>query len=122
MADTDAPGHADDQDRIYDLGALARVGWEAEEVAARAEEALDRAERVVASLGLDPSPLGRLRQRLIQRWVPADALVRQLQADPSVPDLLRYLDRIAEANDPQPAHLGPACRTGGPARTLPVER
>jgi carboxylate-amine ligase len=108
MADTDAPEQADDQDRIYDLGALARVGWVAEGIVARAEVALDRAERVVTALGLDPSSLGQLRRRLEQRWVPADAVVRQVQADPSLPGLLRYLDRISEATEaPQPAQQTP---------------
>lgn len=115
MHDADAPGRADDQDRIYDLGTLAQLGWEADDVVARAEEALDRAEAVVAGLGLDPSPLGRLRQRLVQRWVPAHALIRQVEAGLSVPDLLRYLDRIAQASDPpRHAHQVPCAETGGP--------
>lgn len=110
LADTDAPGRADDQDRIYDLGALARLGWEAEEIAARAEEALDRAREVVTSLGLDPLPLGRLRERLEQRSIPSDAVVRQVEADPSVPHLLRYLDGISEASDVvPPAHQARLC-------------
>lgn len=99
MDDTKAPGKSDDQDRIYDLGAVARFGWEAEDVTARAEEALDRAARVVASLDLDPSPLGRLRERLQKRRVPSDALVRNMHSDGSVPGLLRYLDQIAEGSD-----------------------
>lgn len=47
MDDTKGSGRASDKDRIYDLGSLARAGWEAEEIASRAEEALDRAERTV---------------------------------------------------------------------------
>jgi carboxylate-amine ligase len=102
MHDADAPGRADDQDRIYDLGVVACQGWEAEEEAARAEEALDRAAVVVAALGLDPAPLGQLRRRLERRWVPADPLVARLKTDPSIPGLLRYLDRIADGEDPFP--------------------
>src|SRR5262249_3912684 len=110
MHDAQAPGRSDDQDRIYDLGQVARFGWEAEEVDARAEEALDRAGTIVAALGFDPSPLSGLRQRLVQRWVPAHALIRQVQADPSVPGLLRYLDRVAQVADaPQPARQDAAC-------------
>jgi carboxylate-amine ligase len=115
LADTDAPGRADDQDRIYDLGALARVGWEAEGVAGRAEEALDRAEVVVTSLGLDPSPLARLRHRLEQRSVPADAAVCQVKGDPSMYGLLRFLDGVAEAAQAsQPAQQATAFRSAGP--------
>jgi glutamate-cysteine ligase len=97
MDDTKAPGRADDQDRIYDLGALARFGWGAEDIATRAEEALDRAERTLTSLGMNPAPLDRLRKRLQQRAVPADALIDQFRTDSSVAGLLRYLDEIAES-------------------------
>jgi Glutamate-cysteine ligase family 2(GCS2) len=113
VLDESAPGEADDQDRIYDLGAVARLGWEAPEVVERAEEALDRADGILAASGFDPSPLGQLRQRLAQRWVPADALVRQLEVDPSVSGLLHYLDRVAEAADTlQTGHHDPPAEMG----------
>src|SRR5436190_18973394 len=60
-----------------------------EDVVVGAEEALDRAGRLLASVGQDPAPLSCLRSRLERRWVPADALVRQMIADPSVEALLR---------------------------------
>jgi len=94
VLDEQAPGQADDQDRVYDLAAVARFGWESEEVAARAEEALDRAGRLLAAVGADPEPLNWLRLRLERRWVPADPIIRQMAADPSVPGLLRFLDSI----------------------------
>jgi carboxylate-amine ligase len=110
MHDAEVSGRADDQERIYDLGQVARFGWEAEGVLARAEEALDRAERAVGALGVDPSPLGRLRKRMSQRWVPADALVHQMEADHSVESLLRYLDRVAQtAVAPEPQHQDAGC-------------
>jgi hypothetical protein len=48
---------------------------------------------------------------MLQRRTPADALVRQMQADPSVPGLLGYLDRIAEGEDaPQTTHQNLVCQ------------
>src|SRR4051812_38878570 len=102
VLDEGAPGEADEQDRVYDLGAVACLGWQAEEVVGRAEEALDRAGSLLPSLEMDPAPLGRLRPRLEERRVPADALIRQMRADPTVPALLRYLDGVAEGREATP--------------------
>jgi carboxylate-amine ligase len=113
VLDEQAPGAADEQDRVYDLGAVARLGWEAEAVAGRAEEALDRARPLLASLGVDPLPLDRLRRRLEQRRTPADLLLRHLAADPSIPNLLRLLDRLAEPAL-APDLLGPITGTCSP--------
>jgi len=113
MHDGEAPGRADDQDRIYDLGQVARFGWQAEGIVTRAEEALDRTAAVAHVLGLDPSPLDRLRQRLAERQTPADALIDQAEADPSVPGLVRYLDGVALAADTlQAPHHAPASENG----------
>jgi hypothetical protein len=56
--------------------------------------------------------LDQLRQRLAQRRVPAHTLIRQVEADPSVPVLLRYLDRIAEAADASHRDNSPPCGQG----------
>jgi hypothetical protein len=105
MHDADAPGRAEDQDRVYDLGAVARDGWDAEQVVPRAEEALDRAARRLPDLGVDTSPLTALSQRLEARWVPADELVRQMESLPSLPRLMHFLDCVAhppaDKNSPQ---------------------
>lgn len=95
MYDVDAPGRADDQDRIYDLGQLACRGWEAETIIDRAAEALERASHVLPVLGVDPAPLQNFRQRMERRWVPAHLLIRQLEADPALPNMLRLLDRFS---------------------------
>src|SRR5262249_25060514 len=96
VLDEDASGEADEQDRVYDLAEVARLGWQAEGVAARARGGLGPAGPVPASLGGNPSPLERLRGRLEARWVPADALIRRMKADPSIPGLLRFLDQAAD--------------------------
>lgn len=95
LLDEAAPGRADDQDRVYDLGAVARFGWEAEDIAALGAEVLDRASAFLARIDIDPSPLDPLRWRLERRQTPAHALIRQLEADPSVPHLLRFIDQAA---------------------------
>jgi hypothetical protein len=100
MHDTDAPGRADDHERIYDLGAVARFGWEADEVIARVEEALDRAITVLPTLEVDIAPLRPLRQRLERRWVPAHGVIDYFRQVPSVPRLMQYLDRLAEPGFP----------------------
>jgi hypothetical protein len=96
ILDPKAVGEANEQDRVYDLGALARMGWEAEEVVARAEEALDLATEFLPAIDLDPAPLRALRRRLETRTTPAQALIRQMQANSSVPGLLRLLDSLGE--------------------------
>lgn len=95
LLDEAAPGRADDQDLVYDLSAVARLGWEAEDVAARAAEALDRASTLLAAIDVDPSPLDALRRRHERRLTPAHALLLQLKADPSVPHLLHFIDQAA---------------------------
>lgn len=96
ILDPEALGEADEQDRIYDLGALACAGWRAAGIAARAEEMIDRAGAFLPSLDLDPAPLQRLHQRLEARETPADALIQHMHAGASIPGLLRFLDAVGE--------------------------
>lgn len=117
ICDRQAPGRAEDEERIYDLGAVARLGWEAEEIAARAEEALDRAARVLAGLDFDPASLRVLRRRLEQRRTPADALIARMSTEPSVPALLRFLDR--QAGQPHAAADAQPVRPAAAAPTVP---
>jgi carboxylate-amine ligase len=95
VLDDQAPGEADDADRISDLGAVARLGWGAGGIAERAEELLDRAERLLAALEVDPAPLQVPRRRLRARLAPAHDLIRQWEETPSVEALLAHLDRVA---------------------------
>lgn len=98
VLDEQAPGHAEDQDRVYDLGAVARFGWDAEDAVPRAEAMLDRARRLLTSLDVDPAPLEEIRHRLDARRTPAHAMIEQWHAGPSVPDFLRWLDESAEVS------------------------
>lgn len=111
--DERAPGQAEDADRIYSLGEVARLGWDAPDVAGRAEEALDGAARWLARLGVDPGPLGGLRLQLQRRRTPAEVLIRQMKKEPSIPALLHFLDRWASA----PSHaFSPAVPARVPVR------
>ncbi|MFL5785661.1 MAG: glutamate-cysteine ligase family protein [Bacteriovoracaceae bacterium] len=53
-------GRSSQQERIYDLGAVARFGIKAEGIEARLEELLGRAPQVLSAHGFDPSPLKSL--------------------------------------------------------------
>lgn len=90
--------HADasEQDRVYDLAAVSRHGWQAEEVAGRAEEALDRATILLQSLEVDPAPLEPMRNRVENRTTPADLLIEHFKGNNSIPDFVCFLDHLAE--------------------------
>lgn len=90
-----APGEAENPDRIYDLGAVARFGWNADRIVVRAKEALDRAEAWLPVLDVDPAPLQALRDRLRARSTPADALIHQMEINPDITELMRFLDQVA---------------------------
>ncbi len=101
MHDADAPGRAEDHDRIYDLGQLARLGWQADEVVGRAAEALERAGRILPLLDIDPAPLDLLRQRLEHRWLPADRVIGWMdQGRADVPTVLRGLEECGKPEPP----------------------
>jgi carboxylate-amine ligase len=97
LMDDDLCGEAEDQDRVYDLACAARFGWQGETIVERAEEALDRAPGVLTALDCDPAALDVLRERLQQRWLPAVPLIEHMDATESIPELLRFVDRLASA-------------------------
>jgi carboxylate-amine ligase len=89
LLDEGLKGRASHQTRIYDLGAVARDGLAAETVAERAAEVLERAPAVLAKWGFDSEPLGRFRERLRTRRLPADDLVELYESERSIPSVLR---------------------------------
>jgi hypothetical protein len=91
LLDEGLRGRATQQDRVYDLGAVARYGLDAETVRSRADEVLDRAPRVLASWGFDPQPLASFRRRLETGRLPADEIIALYEREPSLPTLLRQL-------------------------------
>lgn len=91
LLDNGLKGRASNQSRMYDLGQVARYGLDAETVADRAGEVLDRAPKVLTSYGFNPEPLRRAQQRLVSRRAPADDLIALYESEGSMEGVLRNL-------------------------------
>ena len=89
LLDDDLQGRARNQTRIYDLGAVARFGLEAETVCDRASTVLARAPAVLARYGLDAGPLRIMNQRLETGRLPADDIIDCYRETGSLEDVLR---------------------------------
>jgi hypothetical protein len=97
LLDDGLRGRASEQTRIYDLGAVARFGLDAETVADRAGEILDRADKVLAGRDFDPAPLDVFRDRLASGRLPADDLIDLFERERSIPAVLRHFDSLIPA-------------------------
>ncbi len=91
LLDDGLKGRASNQTRVYDLGAVARRGLEAEAARERAAEVLDRAPGVLSSWGFDPAPLETFRRRLETNRLPADDIIELYRCHRSLPAVLRHL-------------------------------
>jgi carboxylate-amine ligase len=91
LLDDGLTGRADDQDRVYDLGQVARDGLEAETVQERAAAVLDRAPDVLVAHAFDPSPLEAFRHRLEIGYLPADEISDMYRREGSLGAMLRLL-------------------------------
>lgn len=89
LLDETLEGRASAQSRVYDLGAVARLGLQADAVQSRATRMLRRAPDVVARHGFDPQPLETLTERLETNRLPCDDIVDQFEKTTSVADVLR---------------------------------
>lgn len=98
-------GRASEQSRIYDLGAVARFGLEAESVRERAAEVLDRAPRTLATHGFDGSPLVPFTERLASGQLPADEMIEWYEQERSIPAVLRRLAHLEPAKRARPQRL-----------------
>jgi carboxylate-amine ligase len=98
LLDEGLRGRASEATRIYDLGAVARDGLDAEAVSERAEEVLDRAPAVLAARGFNPSPLEPFRRRLDRRLLPADDLIALYEREGSLAGVLRGLSVLTGAD------------------------
>jgi len=98
LLDEGLNGRAYHQTRVYDLGAVARFGLEANSVRRRVEEVLSRAPAVLERYGFDPSPLEEFQQRVDSGRLPADDITDAFQAANSLADVLRQ--RAGLVGDP----------------------
>lgn len=89
LLDDELDGRAHNQTRIYDLGAVARLGLQAETVRDRARAILDRAPVVLQRHGFDTASLSIMNRRLETGRLPADEIIEHFQRDYSLPDVLR---------------------------------
>ena len=75
LLDDTLTGRASDQMRIYDLGAVARLGFDAETISERANALLQRAAVVLPQWGFDPKPLKSFEARAYFHYTPADDML-----------------------------------------------
>jgi len=94
LLDQGLSGRASRQSRVYDLGAVARFGLQAETIKARAAEILDRAPGVLKSYGFDPSSLSSLETRLDTGICPADEIIAIYQENNSLAEVLKHVSQL----------------------------
>jgi carboxylate-amine ligase len=111
LLDDELDGRAHNQTRIYDLGAVARLGLQAETVRDRARAILERAPVVLQRHGFNTESLSIMNQRLETGRLPADEIIELFQRDHSLPDVLRV--RTGLIDDRKPLDLGAANSGGG---------
>jgi carboxylate-amine ligase len=83
--DEELKGRSSQQERIYDLGAVARHGIHAEGMKARLDEILARAPEVLSRHGFDPSPLKTLNLSMTT----SDRMLSMFDDGRSIPDIMR---------------------------------
>jgi hypothetical protein len=102
LLDDGLAGRATREARIYDLGAVARFGLEAEAVRERAAEVLGRAPAVLGRWGFDPRPLESFCRRLETGVLPADEIIDLYSREASVPGVLRHFTALADGPEAEP--------------------
>ncbi len=98
LLDSELSGRSCNQTRIYDLGAVARFGLEADTVRERAGDVLSRAPAVLEPFGFDTGPLAVMRERLETNRVPADEIIGSFQESESLPEVLRTRTGLSWGN------------------------
>jgi hypothetical protein len=87
----DLPGRASRETRVYDLGAVAKYGLDAETASDRAAEVLSCAPSVLDRYGFDPAPLESFRQRLSTKALPADEIIDMYRQKGGIREVLPCL-------------------------------
>ncbi len=95
LLDDTLEGRASDQMRIYDLGAVARQGFDAETISERANDLLKRAAVVLPEWGFDPKPLRSFEERAYFHYTPADdMLLWYVEANRDLSAVLKKLSTL----------------------------
>lgn len=105
LLDESLKGRASNQTRIYDLGAVARFGLEADDVRRRADEVLSHAPSVLEQFGFRCEPLEEFRTRLQTGRLPADDLIDLFRSEQSISAVLRSRSTLKEATDSRPRSI-----------------
>tara|TARA_R110002072_G_scaffold161403_1_gene312920 strand:- start:25313 stop:26464 length:1152 start_codon:yes stop_codon:yes gene_type:complete len=102
LLDDELDGRAHNQTRIYDLGAIARFGLEAETVRERARAVLTRSPAVLEKHGFDIGPLSVMQRRLEIGRLPADDIIDCFRATGSLEHVLRSRTGLVDNADATP--------------------
>lgn len=86
---TDLTGEASNQERIYDLGAVARLGLNAPGVDRVLGELFEKTEKNLKSFGFNTQPLKRLHDRFEKRWHISDEMLELFEESGSIPSVLK---------------------------------
>ncbi len=95
LLDDGLKGRSRDQTRIYDLGAVARFGLDAETVRERADAVLTRAHDVLGRHGFEAGPLATMQARLDTNRLPADDIIELFREHESLAEVLRTRTGLA---------------------------
>lgn len=90
-------GRQGTQDRIYDLGAVAKQGIEAEGMKSRISELYLRAPAILKAHGFNPSALERLETRIERNQTPADEML-SLYKDQGLTAVIREFSTLTKRN------------------------
>ncbi len=95
LLDDRLEGRASDQMRIYDLGAVARHGFDADTVSTRADELLKSAQKTLPEWGFDPKPLRSFEERAYFHYSPADdMLIQYVEGNRDIAHVLKQRSRL----------------------------
>lgn len=103
LLDESLSGRAGNAARIYDSGAVARVGMEAETVRERATILLESCHRTLPRWGFSTSSLASFEERVETGRTPADRMIDAYrESGGSIPEVLRKLSRLEPLAETRP--------------------
>lgn len=95
--DQSLKGRASSQERIYDLGMVARFGLQAEGMKERFVELYSKAPSILQSYGFETNTLNLLESRIEKNLTPGDEMLEIFQATKSINQVMRefsYLETL----------------------------